>query len=216
MVRHTTRHPRLVAGREILALTRALMRVTSQDEAARWLTTYAAWEVTWADFLAERTYARDNRPRHVNATQAWWYTHIELRKVRTLFRGVIRDQALFTWLELEPVLRPRTTSPLEGGPNKAVKDILRAHRGLPPHHAQRAMDWLLNSLTEHPYDPWSLVRPENFQPPPQPTITEKPIGPVLYDNAFSWEDEGGIQHGWTGRPHTHISAYNPTFGNTPR
>lgn len=203
VVRHTTRHPKLRAGREILDLTRALMRVSSQDEAARWLTEYAAWEARWNDFLAEGTYATDGTPppRYVRASQTWWYTHPALRKVRYLYRTIIKNESLFTWLALEPTIRPRTTSPLEGGPNTAVKALLRNHRGLPPHHAQRAVDWLLNSLTEHPYDPWSLVRPEHLNPPPRPLPTQEPIGPALYDTAFSWEDGAGIQHGWAGRSH---------------
>lgn len=96
----------------------------------------------------------------------------------------------------------RTTSPLEGGPNKAIKELLRAHRGMPEDHARRAVDWLLNSLTEHPRNPWDLAREEHWNPPPtRPQHQDEPIGPTLYDNAFSWEDGNGIQHGWAGRNH---------------
>ena len=31
------------------------------------------------------------------------------------------------------------------------------------------------------------------------TRGDSPVGPVLYDRGFSWEDSNGIQHGWGGR-----------------
>ena len=70
---------------------------------------------------------------------------------------MIRDKALFTWLHPAYLdtdgnrTVARTTSLLEGGPNAAIKRLLRDHRGLPEEHARTAVDWLLNSLTEHPH-----------------------------------------------------------------
>lgn len=78
--------------------------------------------------------------------------------MRGLFRGLIRHQNLFAWLELATDATgpmPRTTSPLEGGPNKAIKELLQTRRGMPEKHARKAVDWLLNTLTETPTDPWT-------------------------------------------------------------
>lgn len=82
-----------------------------------------------------------------------------------------------------------------------MKDFLRHHRGLREDHARRGVDWLLYSLTEHPHEPWSFVRPEHWQPPTgrAQKSREEPVGPAVYDTAFSAEDGNGIQKGWAGR-----------------
>lgn len=209
--RHTTFTPRLEAGREILALTRTLMAVKDLDHAAAWLGSYATWEARWDAFLAHRTHARPDtaRPRGISLDQRWWYTHRELRKTRGLFRSLIRNQHLFTWLELAKDtdhIWPRTTSPLEGGPNRAIKDLLREHRGMPAPHARRAVDWMLDSLTETPRNPWDLAGPRARTHPGHqlllgrrqrpPTRLGRPIPPM------------------TRPPHTHNLAYNPAMGRS--
>lgn len=204
--RHTTLRPRLDPGKQILQLTRALMKVRNLDQAASWMGAYATWEAHWDEFLRHRTYARAGaiRPTDVPLERPYWYTHRDLRRVRGLFRKLIANDNLFAWLELahcagQPL--PRTTSPLEGGPNAAIKRLLRDHRGMPTPHARRAVAWLLDSLTATPRDPWTLARPEHWNPPPRrPAITPDPEpGPTL-GNSFSWEDGNGIQRGWAGRP----------------
>lgn len=207
--RHHTFKPRLDAGREILTLTKALMNVRNTDQAVLWLQAYNDWEQKWDQFLRHRTYPKrhTSRPTGVSDHATWWYTHRDLRKTRGLFRRLIKDEHLFTWIDprLTDQDNPldRTTSPLEGGPNKALKDLFRDHRGLPTEHARRAAEWKLNSLTANPRDPWSLVRPEHYNPPPaRPKTTpidEEQIGPAGLDTNFSWEDGNGLQHGWGGR-----------------
>lgn len=203
--RHTTLRPRLEPGKQILHLTRALMKVQNLDQAVAWMGAYATWEAHWDEFLRHRTYARPGgiRPQDVPLDRPWWYTHRDLRAVRGLFRKLIANDNLFAWLELAPrpdQPLPRTTSPLEGGPNAAIKRLLRDHRGMPTPHARRAVDWLLDSLTATPRDPWTLARPEHWNPTPQrPAITPEPEpGPAL-GSSFSWEDGNGIQRGWAGR-----------------
>ncbi len=205
--RHHTLRPRLEPGREILALTKALMHVRDLDQAVFWMTEYAAWESRWDQFLRHRTIARAHteRPAGISEHQRWWYTHQQLRKTRGLYRALIRNRQLFTWIDpdLTTVDQPlaRTTSSLEGGPNRALKDLFRTHRGLPTEHARRAAEWKLNSLTATPADPWSLVRPEHRHLPrhhPVELLDDEPLVPVLGTN-FSWEDGNGLQHGWAGR-----------------
>lgn len=182
--RHHTFKPRLDPGREILTLTTALMNIRNADQAVMWIQAYHQWEQRWDQFLRHRTHAKTHivRPKGVSTHSTWWYTHRDLRKTRSLFRRLIADDHLFTWID--PTLTDddhplqRTTSPLEGGPNKA---LFRAHRGLPTEHARRAAEWKLNSLTAQPHNPWSLVRPDHYHPPPhrpQHTNPEnQPIGP---------------------------------------
>lgn len=208
--RHLTLKPRLLAGQEILFLTKALMKVADQDQAIAWLLEYNEWEMRWDGFLKQKTYARPDitRPTNIPKDRAWWYTHQALRKTRGLFRHLLRTSSLFTWLDPELIAQcpdtdplPKTTSSLEGGPNSGVKGLLRVHRGLPVEHARRAVEWKLNSLTTQPRDPWSLVRPEHHGPPKKPLAADdhdEPIGPTL-GTGFTWEDGNGIQHGWAGR-----------------
>lgn len=207
--RHHTLKPRLEPGKEILALTRALMKVSTLDEAVAWLVEYQKWETRWDGLLRLRSYARNNalRPANVPMDRTWWYTHQSLRKTRSSMRKLIREDHLFTWLDPELQDRAltegplaRTTSSLEGGPNRALKELFRRHRGLPVEHARRAAEWKLDSLTSHPRDPWTLVRPEHYNPPPrQPSQPhDEPIGPTMGTN-FSWEDGNGLQKGWGGR-----------------
>lgn len=202
ITKHLTRQPRLEAGREIKALSQGLSRVESQDQARAWMQQYQAWQTKWHDFLAQRTYARDkttNRPAWAKANQTWWYTHPRLRRVRGLFRHLIKTSQLFTYLEFCPP-RPRTTSPLEGGINKAIKDLQRQHRGHSPQHAQRAVEWFLTTQTVSPY------RPSTSQILQAKTRASKPAIPAhkhlktpLYDTAFSPEDGNHTRKGWAGR-----------------
>lgn len=208
--RHHTFNPRTDAGREILALTRALMHIRNIDQAVPWLQAYNEWEQKWDHYLRHRTYAKTHaiRPAGIPAHSNWWYTHRDLRQTRSLFRRLITAQHLFT--SIDPGLTdndhplPRTTSPLEGGPNKALKDLFRTHRGFLTEHARRAAEWKLNSLTAHPRRPWSLVRDEHYNPPPQrpkhTPIDNEQVGPSIGTD-FSWDDGNGIQHGWGGRSH---------------
>lgn len=202
---HLTRRPVLPANKELLALYKALSKVSTLDEAATWTASFVSWEARWQTFLKHRTYARTGteRPRHVSPQQAWWYTHIRTRRAWKLLAGLLRDEELFTWLHAaaDGVPIARSTSALEGGPNKAVKDFQRHHRGLSEDHSRRGVDWLLYRLTEHPKNPWTFARPAHWAPPKRSPLrtTSEAIGPAVYDTHFSPEDGNGIQHGWGGR-----------------
>ena len=205
--RHTTLNPRLQAGKEVLTLTRELMRVDNLDAAAAWMGSYASWEARWESFLKQRTYAKPGaeRPWWAKPNQQWWYTHIRLCRVQGLYRQLIRDDSLFTWLDEDYTCEgtgtvERTTSRLEGGPNNAIKHLLRHHRGMPQHHARKTVDWLLNSLTEQPHDPWKLAQRQATEPPKQSTVKEEPLGPAAYGTATTAEEGLWARSGWAGRP----------------
>ncbi|WP_328821738.1 IS1249 family transposase [Nesterenkonia haasae] len=218
VVRHTTLNPRLEAGQEILALTRELMRVQDLDAAAAWMGDYAWWEAKWSSFLKQRTYAKKGleRPVWAKPNQNWWYTHIQLRRVQGLYRQLIRDKSLFTFLDQDYVSQgirtvERATSRLEGGPNSAIKHLLRHHRGMPETHTRKAVDWLLNSLTEHPHDPRELLQrhhraaEQTAKHKPEP---EEPLGPQSYGTATTaeeglWARKGGPEDPDTPGLYTH-------------
>lgn len=210
--RHTTLNPRLDAGKEILALTRDLMNVHDLDAAAEWMVNYARWETRWDEFLKHRTYPKKGveRPAWVRVNQHWWYTHPHLRRVRGLFRQLINDKSLFTWLDdtyLDHDQRrtvARTTSPLEGGINAGIKELLRQHRGLNQDHARRAVEWWLNSKTQFPHDPGQLARSHLTQPPSKarkPKTDNEHIGPASYDTGLTAEEGLWTRKGWAGRSH---------------
>lgn len=141
----------------------------------------------------------------MRAGQQWWYAHRDLRKAHGFIRRLILRDQLFTWMtsaQSDEAL-PKTTSPLEGGINAGIKELLRHHRGLSPKHAMIAIGWYLNTKTQHPHDPWHSVTPQQWatKPPAKQQTSSQPLGPALYDTAFSWQDGNGIQHRWEGRHH---------------
>lgn len=204
--RHLTRNPVLPASKELLTLIKALSNVKTLDQAAAWTGQYASWEAQWSTFMKKRTYANQRgatRPTYVQPNQKWWYTHLRLRRAKHLIGTIVKSGHLFTWIEHSTKEQniDRTTSPLEGGINAGIKELLRNHRGLSEAHARRAIDWYLYQRTQTPQEPWNLVKPTHWQPPrstPRKTIPE-PDGPALYDNALSYQDGNGIQQGWAGR-----------------
>ena len=205
--RHLTRRPNLPANKELLAIYKTLGKVTTLNEAATWAGEFAAWEAKWERFIKHRTRAQTGvaRPTYVRPGQAWWYTHQRTRKARKLLADLIQTGRIFTWLELadEGVSVAKTTNALEGGPNKAIKDFLRHHRGLPIDHARRGVDWLLYRQTQAAKDPWTFVTAAAWEKKP-PRVIERPETgrretTSLYGTAFSIEDGNGIQKGWGGR-----------------
>ena len=55
-----TSRPRLQAGRELKRLSDRLASVGTAGQAVRWGEALNAWHERWKDFIAERTYARDD------------------------------------------------------------------------------------------------------------------------------------------------------------
>lgn len=201
---HLTMRPNLDAGKELLALAKALTPIQDLDQAAVWAGEFASWEARWESFLKTRTYAKKNteRPSGIGTNQQWWYTHLRLRRARGTLATVLKNGHLFTWLTsaTDGHKLDRTTSPLEGGINAGLKHLLRDHRGLTDDHAKRAVDWYLYLHTQSPQDPWTFVKAGHWQPQRKQTKTiQEPIGPALYDTAFSPDDGNGIQQGWAGR-----------------
>lgn len=203
-----TTRPRTECGIEINLLTKTLMKISDPVQAAAWLVQYFQWETRWGDFLKERTYA-GKRQRCLHDTRKWWWTHRDLRAVRGMYRAMIKHETLFSYLtplttDPSATVLPRTTSPLEGGINAGIKNLLQHHRGLSVDHARRAVDWYLNSKTEHPIDPASLIKPEHYTPNTvKPAPLQEPDGPPEYDDAVNpaapWEDGVWIRKGWAGR-----------------
>ena len=127
----------------------------------------------------------------------WGFTHDRLRKAWQLIRRVSRNHTLFTWITYG---NPRTTSPLEGGINSQIRDLLRRHRGLNDEHQKRAVEWFL-VLHELPLDEAITLA----QPTPTPAHQEQPEEPdeprstALYDNGLDPGEGLWLRTGWAGR-----------------
>ncbi len=99
----------------------------------------------------ERSYLGP-RPTSITDQRRWWWTHQNLRSVRGVYRAMIKNNTLFTYLKpliTNPQARPyrKTTSPCEGTINAAIKRLLSQHRGLSIDHACRPAEWYLNTKT---------------------------------------------------------------------
>lgn len=190
---HLTMRPNLEAGKELLALAKALTPIQDLDldQAAVWAGEFASGEARWESFLKTRTYTEKERCRALAhrgepalvvyastpASGSWNTGHC------------FGEWALFIWLTASTNVCKidRTTSPLEGGINAGLEHLLRDHRGLTDEHPKRAVGWFLYLHSESPKKHINTI--------------EEPIGPAGYDTAFSAEDRNGIQQGWGGRSH---------------
>lgn len=134
--RHLTMHPKTEAGREIKMLLHALPREQTLRAARAWRKAYENWEKRHEQFLSERTHYHDGlRAR-------WWYTHRNLRGVRSLVRGSLPH--LFMYLRFRGA--PNTTNHVEGGINAAIAEALRLHRGLRLHQKKTLVSILLAEM----------------------------------------------------------------------
>lgn len=134
--RHLTLKPKTEAGREAKTLIHLLPPISTLHLARQWQRAYLAWEERYATLLAERTYHHDGTRMH------WWYTHRNLRGVRSLVRGALPH--LFTYLRFPGT--PNTTNHLEGGVNAGIAEALRLHRGLRLHQKKTLVSILLADL----------------------------------------------------------------------
>lgn len=185
---HLTLRPRTDAGRRLLGLARALSEVHEVEDAITWQKNLDAWWRAHGHLTKERTYFRNGQ---------WGFTHERLRKAWLLLRKLARSGTLFTYLQHG---NARTTSPLEGGINSQIKNVLRAHRGMTEEHMKRAAEWFL-TLHEIPLsDAHQLIAPPpQPQPDDEPGIADELQLPPLYDTALSADEGLWTRSGWAGR-----------------
>lgn len=115
-----TRHPKTAAGKEMRMLILYLPEVRTHTRKKQWIASFEQWEQRHGVLLKERTYGDGPSARH------WWYTHRNLRAVRSLIRNALPH--LFTYLNYPGM--PRTTNHVEGGLNARLAELVHRHRGL--------------------------------------------------------------------------------------
>lgn len=197
--RYLTRRPRTTPGKHLAKLNSALTKIQNLDEAAEWMAALAAWHADHQGFLKQKTYATDPM-----ATTPWWWTHDRVRKAYNLFATQAGKGTLFQYLQpdlLEQVTQPvsSTTNRIEGGVNAPLRRMLSLHRGMRLPRRKRAVEWWLQQHTEVPAPVHTLIQPQHYDPTARiKPVIEEPLGPALYDRAFSDEEGIGIQRGLKG------------------
>ena len=147
-----TLHPQTEAGRELLALTKAILRgIATKEGAELWQEQLAAWEQRQGSFIRERTYNPDPKP----GQRKWRYTHERVRSAYRQLAKLLRDDQLFIYLDetVTTVPIPRTTNYVEGGINSQLRTKLKLHRGMSEDHQRRLVEWYLYGRTEAPKPP---------------------------------------------------------------
>lgn len=204
--RYLTANPRTDAGKSLWQLARSLTRVTTTEQAVKWLQKLSDWHGVYGHLTRQRTYRNQLGntgvvPDRVRAGQRWWYTHDRLRSAYRLLTKLARNEHLFVYLvpELHGLKIASTTNQIEGGINAGLRDLLRRHRGMPAEHQRRAIEWWLSAHAIAAPEPASLIRPEHHQPTPKPRPVDEPIGPAAYDTGLSAEEGLWARKGWAGR-----------------
>ena len=144
-----TLHPQTEAGQELLIHFRAIWKINNLEHAHNWIIVFRNLYMKHENFLKQRTYLRNPEPNQ----RKWWYTHRSVRSTYRQLDKLIKDNQLFTYLDIELIKQvnqviPKTTNYLEGGINSQLKHKLRLHRGLNQIHQQRLTDWFLYSKTK--------------------------------------------------------------------
>lgn len=187
MRQHLTRNPLTDAGKGLQGLTKSLMKVHTIEEAISWQQQLDQWWQTFGHLTAERTF-KEHR---------WWFTHDRLRKAWQLLSKLTRNGTLFTYLEFGNM---RTTSPLEGGINNGIRNILRAHRGMSEAHMKRAAEWFLY-LRNHTVEDACQFLTTSTQEQSEPDGANDPDEETrqLYGRELSAEEGLWHRSGWAGR-----------------
>jgi hypothetical protein len=144
-----TLHPQTLAGQELLALSRTLLRgITTEEAAKQWQAQLKAWEQRHGGFIRERTLVQDPKP----GKRKWRYTHERVRSAYRQLAKLLRDDQLFTYLEgtTATAVIPQTTNYVEGGINRQLRTKLKLHRGMSEEHQRRLVEWYLYGRTEEP------------------------------------------------------------------
>ena len=133
--RYITSRPKTLAGIELYALAKDLLKLKSLEEADKWRDRFMQWIVKYKDFLSQMT--RDENGKLVP-------THERLLKAEHSLLRLLRDNTLFTYLSDDLDLGtdiPSTNNRIEGGVNSRLRAMLRDHRGLSVERRIKAVFW---------------------------------------------------------------------------
>jgi transposase-like protein len=116
-------NPESIAGVEIKILVNNLLKIRTRRQKRRWLRQYSKCLKRHRKFIDEKS--KGINPR--TGKNSWWYTHRNLRSVKSLLHNAKPN--LFTFIGHYHEV-PRTTNPIEGGTNSRLKELIHRHRRL--------------------------------------------------------------------------------------
>ncbi len=126
-----TQNPKTPAGWQIKPIVEKLYLVRNHQQRQLWVKAFEGWCYRWEEFLKQRSYSSGNHK--------WWYTHKQLRRVRSLIKNALPN--LFHYLDDETI--PKTTNGLEGR-FSSLKQHYRQHRGLSGKRRKAYLEWYLS------------------------------------------------------------------------
>lgn len=149
--RYTTSRPRTQAGVELYGLARALLSITTLGEADGWASLFLDWSERWDGFPSERT------PVEGGGSVL---THERLVKARSSLTRLVRQDAMFTYLD--PALSadgplPSTNNRIEGA-NSRIREMLRDHRGMSLERRLKAIFWWCYMRSPDPLPAAEILR----------------------------------------------------------
>lgn len=133
--RYTTRAPKTLAGKELYALARNLLKIRTKEEAIVWIQEITQWRIQYKDFLKEMTQEPNGTLRP---------THERLIKAEKSLVKLINNSTLFTYLDASLDLDipcPSTNNRIEGAVNASLRDMLRNHKGMSIERRIKAVFW---------------------------------------------------------------------------
>ncbi|WP_136314178.1 hypothetical protein [Actinomyces procaprae] len=177
-VRDLTLHPKTTPGKALLRHSRALLRVSTTEQASKWLVTLNDYGTQYRSWLNQRTTAEQDPQTAARTGRKWWYAHPRVRRAWRRLERLAKQGQLFAYLTTpdgkpRPTPAERTTNPVEAV-NAQVRDRLRHHRGATPDHQAAIAEWTLHTYTQAPATPAVILADWNAQGRPKRTRTPKP------------------------------------------
>ena len=134
--RYTTTRPKTLAGIELYALAKDLLKLGTKEEAEKWTERFVEWMSKYNRFLSQMS--RDENG-------SWRYTHERLLKAQRSIVRLIKENSMFTYLDKQLSQEidelPSTNNRIEGGVNSRIRALLRDHRGLSVERRIKAVFW---------------------------------------------------------------------------
>ena len=134
--RYTTSKPKTLAGAELYALAKRLLRLETRSEADKWVDEFLDWMRRHNKFLSQRSLDENGN---------WRATHERLLKAQSSLARLVKEGTLFTYLDEDLIAEidkvPSTNNQIEGGINARLRALLRNHRGLSVERRIKAVFW---------------------------------------------------------------------------
>ena len=126
-----TKKPDTQAGCDLLELVKLINKIPSNYEKQIFLKWLGRYEVSYAAFLCQRTYAIKE-----NGRKTWWYTHKNVRKAFVHIKSSLPSMFFY----LEDINIPKDTNGLEAE-FTFLKTKLNIHRGLKRTRRVNFINW---------------------------------------------------------------------------